>query len=217
MFPKNPSLHHLLGIGGMAIWLGLFAQPVESVQGQEAFCVSTKISVGAKVMKKESTSAVETSRQKKFPSRNAGHTALSAARKLEVNKITSIFVRTNDSRGIEFSLLIAYKGEFTQAVRELVGAEVTPLLISVSTLPGRTAYFDPALLRFEQRGRSWQPSPARNAIDIWPWEEGRPFGGMLADTQIHQGVILLPDWFDTLAPITLRYGDFHYLARFTER
>ncbi|MGH7601814.1 MAG: hypothetical protein ACREOI_36085, partial [bacterium] len=165
-------------------------------------------------VKKEPGSLPESFPQKNYPSKN---TPLSPARTLEANKITSLFVRANESNRIQLSLLITYKDEFTQAVRELIGEEVTPLLFSVSTLPTRTAQFDPALLRFEQRGRSWQPRPERNAIDVWPWEEGGAFGGTVTDAQIHQGVILLPKWFDPQTPITMRYGDFHYLARFVEQ
>ncbi len=223
MFRKKLSRLKLIGSGGAMILLCLFAQPLGSVQVQEAFYVSTKISSEANEREKESASAAETSPRKNFhsandiSSNNARRAPSSPARKLEANKITSLFVRANDSNRIQFSILITYKDEFTKAVRELIGEEVTPLLFSVSALPTRTAHFEPALLRFEQRGRSWQPSPERNAIDIWPWEEGGAFGGELTDTQIHQGVILLPAWFDPQAPITLRYGDFHYLARFVEQ
>jgi hypothetical protein len=164
--------------------------------------------------KKEAASFAEAPLKKKFLVESARPASAAPAAKLEANKIISFFVRANDSKRIQLSILVTYKEEFTQAVRQLTGERVTPLLFSVSTLPNRTRYFDPALLRFEQRGRSWQPNPARNAIDIWPWEEGEVFGGVLSDTQVHQGVILLPEWFDPQAPITLRYGDFHYLARF---
>ena len=166
---------------------------------------------------KESKDLVTSFPKKNFSSKNAEPRPLSPARKLETNKIISLFVRANDSNRIQFSILITYKNEFTQAVRSLIGEEVTPLLFSVSTLPTRTANFDPALLRFEQRGRSWQPSPERNAIDVWPWEEGGTFGGILTDTRPQQGVILLPAWFDPQTPITLRYENFHYLARFVEQ
>jgi hypothetical protein len=101
-------------------------------------------------------------------------------------------------------------------VRELFGENVTPLVFSVSTLPLRHVVFDPARLRFEQRGRAWQPDSSRRALDVWPLEEGSRFGGPIADGQIQQGVILLPAWFDPQAPITVRYGDFHYLARFVQ-
>jgi hypothetical protein len=218
MFPQNGSRHYLIGIGSAVIFSCSFARPVGSVQVQEVFCVSARIPAEANERKKESANATATFPRKNFLyKKKAAREPLAPARKLETNKITSLFVRTNDSNRIQFSILITYKDEFTRAVRELIGEEVTPLLFSVSTLPNRTAHFEPALLRFEQRGRSWQPSPERSAIDIWPWEEGGTFGGTLTDTQVQQGVILLPEWFDPQAPITLRYGDFHYLARFIER
>lgn len=136
-----------------------------------------------------------------------------ATKKIASDHITSFFVRPNDSKRIQLSMLVNYRQEFTQAVRRLLNEKVTPLLFSVSTLPNRTAHFDPALLCFEQRGRIWQPSNANHSPDVWPWEEGKPFGGLVTDSQAHQGVILLPEWFDPQAPITLRYGDFRYLAR----
>jgi hypothetical protein len=199
----------LLSTGFGAILICILAPTAGSMQMQEPFCVSTE----SNGMKKKAGNLTESFPEKNFSSKN---TAPLPARKLEANKITSLFVRANDSKRIQLSILVTYKDEFTQAVRKLTGEQVTPLLFSVSTLPNRTANFNPALLCFEQRGRSWQPNPARNAIDIWPWEEGEVFGGMLTDAQIHQGVILLPEWFDPQAPITLRYGNFRYLARFVE-
>lgn len=212
MFTNKLFWRRRLSIGCGAILMGLLAPPAGSMQMQEAFYASTE----SNGMKKEAGTLAESFPEKNLSSKNAPRPPLSPVRKLEANKITSLFVRTNDSNRIQFSILITYKDEFTKAVRELIGEEVTPLLFSISTLPTRTAHFDPALLRFEQRGRSWQPSPERNAIDIWPWEEGGAFGGALTDAQLQQGVILLPEWFDPQAPITLRYGDFHYLARFIE-
>jgi len=137
-------------------------------------------------------------------------------RKLAVEQITSFFIRANDSKRIQLSVLVTHKKEFTHAVRKLVQENVTPLLFSVSTLPNRTVNFDPALLRFEQRGRIWQPNGLKNSIDVWPLEEGGRFGGVITESQVHQGVVLLPEWFDPAAPITVRYGDFHYLARFVK-
>jgi hypothetical protein len=131
-------------------------------------------------------------------------------------QITSFFIRANDSKRIQLSMLVTHKKEFTQAVRKLLQENVTPLLFSVSTLPNRTANFEPALLRFEQRGRIWQPNGLKNSIEVWPLEAGSRFGGAINESQVQQGVILLPDWFDAAAPITVRYGDFHYLARFVK-
>jgi len=137
-------------------------------------------------------------------------------KKIAAEPITSFFIRANDNKRIQLSVLVTYKKEFTDAVRKLVQENVTPLLFSVSTLPNRTVNFDPALLRFEQRGRAWQPNGLKNSIDVWPLEEGGQFGGIVTDGKIQQGVILLPEWFDPRTPITVRYGDFHYLARFVK-
>jgi hypothetical protein len=147
---------------------------------------------------------------------NADRMPITTAHTIKTDKITSFFVRANDSKRIQLSMIIASKEELTQAVRALLGEKVTPLLFSVSTLPNRTVYFDPSLLRFEQRGRIWQPSKTSAQVEILTLEKGGQFGGTLTDGQVHQGVIFLPPWFDPQAPITLRYGDFHYLARFID-
>jgi len=75
-------------------------------------------------------------------------------------------------------------------------------------------YFDPALLFFEQNGHVWQPQVSGSGLDVLPLEDGAAFGGTLVNGELHQGVILLPDWFNASEPIMLRYEDFHYLARF---
>jgi hypothetical protein len=145
------------------------------------------------------------------------HLPVVSSSKIERDKITSFFVHANGSKRIQLSILVVHNQEFTVSVRALLGASVTPLLFSVSTMPNRTAQFEPAQFGFEQSGRLWQPDPARAALDVWPLEAGAPFGGTIADGQVHQGVILLPEWFDSRQPVTVRYGNFHYLARFVEK
>jgi hypothetical protein len=98
----------------------------------------------------------------------------------------------------------------------MLGEKVTPLVFSVSTLPNRAVAFDPAKLRFEQRGRAWQPAMGNQVADIVPLDDDAKFGGMLKEGEVHQGIVLLPAWIDPQQPITVRYGDFHYLARFAE-
>ncbi|MDZ7288638.1 MAG: hypothetical protein ONB44_03720 [candidate division KSB1 bacterium] len=137
-------------------------------------------------------------------------------KKIEADKITSFFVRANDSKRIQLSMLVAYKPELTEAVRQMFGQTVTPLVFSVSTLPNRAVEFDPAKLRFEQGGRIWQPEVSKNTVSILPLDENAKFGGMVTDSQVHQGIVLLPAWIDPQQPITLRYGDFHYLAKFAD-
>lgn len=137
-------------------------------------------------------------------------------KKIEADKITSFFVRANDSKRIQLSMLVAYKPEFAEAVQQMVGQKVTPLVFSVSTLPNRRVEFDPAKLRFEQHGRSWQPDMGKNVLDVLPLDDNAKFGGLVTDREVHQGVVLLPAWMNPKEPITLRYGDFHYLARFAD-
>jgi hypothetical protein len=149
-----------------------------------------------------------------LPPKSSPEPFVTTSRKIETDKVTSFFVRANDSKRIQLSMLVAYKAEFTQAVRELVGHKVTPLVFSVSTLPNRIVYFDPSQLCFEQGGRCWRPEAMGGQLDVLSLEEGGRFGGKLTDGELHQGVIFLPEWFDPATPITLRYGDFHYLARF---
>ena len=136
------------------------------------------------------------------------------AQKIEAEKITSFFVRPADSKHIQLSMLVAFKNDLAKSVRELVGEQVTPLVFSVSTMPNRRVYFDPGLLQLEQGGRVWQPKTDAGSHDILPLDENGKFGGLLTDSDVHQAVILLPAWMDAKAPITLRYGDFHYLAQF---
>jgi hypothetical protein len=203
MQTKN-SIHSKFIVGVYMTALLISASPSRSRQNAEAVAIVTE--------KFEPTSRRDPA--PKTLSQNAERIPLSPAKKVECDKITSFFVHAGDSKRIQLSMLVTYKLEFIQAVRTMLEEKVTPLLFSVSTLPNRTAHFDPTLLRFEQRGRVWQPQGLKKSIDIWSLEEGHPFGGTLSDDHIHQGVILLPEWFDPQTPITVRYGDFHYLARF---
>jgi hypothetical protein len=157
---------------------------------------------------------VHTARTKKSATPNADRVPVATSQEIKTDKITSLFVRTNDSKRIQLSMLVVYKEDLAQSVRATIGQKVTPLVFSVSTLPNRTAHFDPTLLRFEQHGHVWQPQAAGNTIDFLPMEEGGQFGGAITENQVQQGVILLPAVFDPQMPITLRYGNFHYLARF---
>lgn len=137
-------------------------------------------------------------------------------KKIEADKITSFFVRANDSKRIQLSMLVAYKPEFAEAVQQMIGQKVTPLVFSVSTLPNRQVEFDPAKLRFEQRGRTWQPDASQDVLDVLPLDDNAKFGGLVTDREVHQGVVLLPAWMNAKEPITLHYGDFHYLAKFAD-
>jgi len=137
-------------------------------------------------------------------------------KKMETDKITSFFVRANDSKRIQLSMLVVYKAELATAIQKMYGQKVTPLVFSVSTFPNRQVNFDPAKLRFEQRGRVWNPDSEKAAVNILPLDDHTKFGGVVSDGEVHQGIVLLPAWMNPQEPITLRYNDFHYLATFAE-
>jgi hypothetical protein len=177
---------------------------------------SALASVSDKAKANASSLEADSSQPESGLNRPADRTSMVNVQKIETDKITSFFVRANDSKRIQLTMLVAYKAELSKAVRQIVGQNVTPLVFSVSTLPNRSVDFDPTLLRFEQRGRSWQPQLNEKVMDILPLDENEKFGGKVSDGEVHQGIVLLPAWFDPKAPITLRYGDFHYLARFAE-
>lgn len=158
--------------------------------------------------------SVLTARAKKSATPKVDRLPAVSPQKIKTEKITSFFVRINDSKRIELSMLVVYEEDFAESVRAMIGQKITPLVFSVSTLSNRTVDFDPTLLRFEQHGHAWQPQAAGNTIDFLPMEEGGKFGGAITGKQVQQGVILLPAVFDPQTPITLRYGNFHYLARF---
>lgn len=132
------------------------------------------------------------------------------------DNITSFFVRDVEHRRITLSVLVAHNFELTQFVRQLTGEPVTPLVFSVSTLPDRRGFFDPLLLSFEQKGRTWKPSAA-SVEDLMPLTADTPFGGEVSDGEVHQGVVFVPDWFNPEEPITVHYGDFRYQTRFINK
>src|SRR5574342_1052903 len=71
-------------------------------------------------------------------------------KKMETDKITSFFVRANDSKRIQLSMLVVYKAELAVAIQKMYGQKMTPLVFSVSTFPNRRVDFDPTKLCFEQ-------------------------------------------------------------------
>lgn len=199
-----------LALIGAALIFGQMNSPARAQQANgepaSAALVTNAVSAGAAVPAEQPKAAAPTALHPE-------HTPLA---KLQADKITSFFVRDNDSNRIQLSMLVAYQAELTKAVREIVGQKVTPLVFSVSTLPSRMVSFDPTQLRFEQNGRQWTPMTGPHSPDVMPLEENGVFGGKVADGEVHQGVVLLPAWFNPHRPITLRYGDFHYLAKFAQ-
>jgi len=72
--------------------------------------------------------------------------------------------------------------------------------------------FTPECLVFEQNSKRWSPGKHPDSIDMFPLDEGVPFGGPISDTQIHQGVVMLPAWFDINQPIEINYKNFRKIC-----
>lgn len=208
---SNIKLFRLALIGALLVYAYTYSPSYSQQEQGEPSAATIAVNEMKKAESKTSGDANAGAKKEK----EARAERLSAA-KLNSDKITSFFVRDNDSNRIQLSMLVAYKPELAQSVRAIVRQRVTPLVFSISTLPNRIVSFDPGLLRFEQKGRIWKPETGKNSPDVMALEENGAFGGKIADGEIHQGVILLPAWFDPQVPITLRYGDFHYLAKFAQ-
>jgi len=129
------------------------------------------------------------------------------------DQITSFYVRGGEQNRIILSMLLGHNFELTTLVRQVTGDKVTPVFLSVSTLPDRQGFFDPTLLSFEQNGKMWKPNPD-SVDDLLPLNTDAPFGGDVNCGQIHQGVFFVPSWLNTDKPIIVHYGDFKYQARF---
>jgi len=129
-------------------------------------------------------------------------------KKTSDNKVTSLFVRSAGKGSIELTMLIAYSRSITATTRKILNEEKTPLIFSVSALPLMSAEFNPENLTFVQNERSWSPQLSESAQDIFPLGKKGNFGGIINETQVHQGVILLPAWFDLTKPIIIKYKNF---------
>ncbi|MFQ5823975.1 MAG: hypothetical protein ACE5JB_07970 [bacterium] len=121
------------------------------------------------------------------------------------NQISSLFVRHDGNGPMAMIMLIVHDKEVTQAVQKFMQSKRIPLIFSVSTLPHTEVNFDLSFFQFEQDQRLWQPKTESNSIEMFPLGKETKFGGTLKDSEIHQGIVLLPDWFDLSRPITIRY------------
>jgi len=68
--------------------------------------------------------------------------------------------------------------------------------------------FQPELLTFEQNGKKWSPVSNNDNCNLFPLDENIPFGGKITEAQPHQGVIMLPGWFDINKQIEVNYKSF---------
>ncbi len=132
------------------------------------------------------------------------------------NQINSLFVKRVGNGNTALIMLIAHDEAVTRAVQELLESKQTPLVFSVSTLPFARANFDPINLQFEQDEHLWQANSKTLNEVMFPLSKDGRFGGDLKDDDIHQGVVLLPEWFDLTRPITIRYLNNERLFTFLE-
>jgi hypothetical protein len=127
-------------------------------------------------------------------------------------QITPLFIRSSQKGHIDLTMLIAYDQRISNLAKEIINKSVTPLIFSVSTMPFVNDNFEPESLIFEQNSKRWSPSKHPESIDMFQLEEDVPFGGPISDTQLHQGVIMLPGWFDINQPIEINYKNFRKIC-----
>lgn len=122
--------------------------------------------------------------------------------------ITPLFIRSTQKGDIDLTMLIAYDERITSIARQIMSMTTLPLIFSVSAMPYIDASFQPELLIFEQNGKKWSPVSNNNSSAVFPLDETIPFGGKIIESQPHQGVIMLPGWFDINKPIEVNYKSF---------
>jgi len=132
-------------------------------------------------------------------------------------KLTSLFIKSTKDAKIKFTMLVAYNDGVTQNMRQITQKDVTPLIFSVSALPLEATDFSPEEFVFSQKGRRWSPQHSKKALDMFALNVNHQFGGILHESQIHQGVIVLPEWFDLQKPIEISYRGYSNQAYFTFR
>lgn len=123
-------------------------------------------------------------------------------------QITPLFIRSTQKGEIDLTMLIAYDERITTIAKQIMNTAITPLILSVSTMPFMNINFQPELLTFEQNGKKWTPVANSDNGNLFPLDENIPFGGNITETQPHQGVIMLPGWFDVNKPIEVNYKSF---------
>ena len=127
-------------------------------------------------------------------------------------KVTSLFIRSSKENSIDLTMLIAYNEILTKTARTLTKHKVTPLIFSVSSMPFIETHFDPASVCFEQDSVRWFPKADESAFDMFPLGDDTNFGGVLNDSELQQGVVLLPGIFDVSKPLKITYKNFKKLV-----
>ncbi len=123
-------------------------------------------------------------------------------------RVTSFSIQGDQKGPSALTMLVASSQNVTKAIRSILKTDVTPLVLSVSTLPLQSTEFRPEDLKFEQAGRIWSPKMNADQMFIFPLGQNREFGGIIEDSEVHQGVILLPGWFNLDNPIKITYRNY---------
>ncbi|MBC7187505.1 MAG: hypothetical protein H5U38_10765 [Calditrichaeota bacterium] len=145
-----------------------------------------------------------------FATSGRGGALTNAAVELSTRMDANVHLRTMVMRPSlsdgALTITVAYSDKFVAIARESMGAEVIPLLLSVSALAPQGSYFDPDRIRVAQGGREWTPVVVGEERDLFSLDGQRAAGGLLAANEVRQVVLLLPEWFDVSQPMRFSYG-----------
>lgn len=126
---------------------------------------------------------------------------------LEKDSIVTYIVRDQEKDEINLTMLIAHNSALDARIQKLSGQKLLPIVFSVSTVPHHSYYFNPLALVFEQGGKKWRLDSLTVGSQIIQLEADGKFGGMVHPGEIHQAVILLPEWFRIDEPIYVQYDE----------
>lgn len=121
-------------------------------------------------------------------------------------QINSMFIRSHKGGSPAMIILVAYDDEIVETVQRELQTPKIALLLSASTLPSYEVNLDPSFIQFEQDHRTWHPHSKSNN-DYFALFSRTKFGGIIHEGEIHQGIVMLPEWFDLHRPITIHYLD----------
>ncbi len=131
-------------------------------------------------------------------------------------QLRTVVIRPERSQSGALSIMVVHSERFAVIARETVGAGVTPLILTVSALAPEGAWFDPDRIRVAQGGREWKPVVAGEERDVFSLDGQHAVGGLLADNEVRQVVLLLPEWIDVTQPMALIYGSAARILRFPQ-
>ncbi len=123
-------------------------------------------------------------------------------------KTISLFIRSGQSSEIDITILITHDDHITEMVRRTLNERVTPLILSVSTMPFVETVFDPYAFVFEQEDKKWSPVRSTDALHVFPLGESDVFGGKLSEQDVQRGVIILPPGFEISKKIRVIYKNY---------